>query len=64
ASASVTTAGVFISTTKPRMPPTTTTKAFEDEDLTIAQTLVKMKTEKAKEKGVVFSNVEESVDQQ
>nr|GEW88895.1 uncharacterized mitochondrial protein AtMg00810-like [Tanacetum cinerariifolium] len=60
ASASVTTAGVFISTTKPRTPPTTTTKAFEDEDLTIAQTLVKMKTKKAKEKGVVFSNVEES----
>ncbi|GJT10611.1 hypothetical protein Tco_0857653 [Tanacetum coccineum] len=36
ASASVTTAGVFISTAEPRTPPTTTTTAFEDEDLTIA----------------------------
>ncbi|GKA54116.1 hypothetical protein Tco_0753065 [Tanacetum coccineum] len=43
ASASVTTAGVSISTAEPRTPPTTTTTAFEDEDLTIAQTLVKMR---------------------
>nr|GEW66428.1 hypothetical protein [Tanacetum cinerariifolium] len=60
ASASVTTVGVSISTVEPRRPPTTTTKAFEDENLTIAQTLVKMQSEKAKEKGVVFINVEES----
>nr|GEW01903.1 ribonuclease H-like domain, reverse transcriptase, RNA-dependent DNA polymerase [Tanacetum cinerariifolium] len=60
ASASVTTAGVSISTAEPRTPPTTTTKAFEDEDLTISQTLVKMRSEKAKEKGVIFRNVEES----
>ncbi|GKC23416.1 hypothetical protein Tco_1025566 [Tanacetum coccineum] len=50
ASASVTTAVVSISTVKPRTPPTTTTTAFEDEDLTIAQTLVKMRSQKAKEK--------------
>ncbi|GJU38546.1 hypothetical protein Tco_1191503 [Tanacetum coccineum] len=60
ASASVTTAGVSISTAEPRTPPTTTTKAFEDEDITISQTLVKMRSEKAKEKGVAFRNVEES----
>ncbi|GKE96058.1 hypothetical protein Tco_1580913, partial [Tanacetum coccineum] len=59
ASASVTTAGVSISTTELRTPPTTTTTAFEDEDLTIAQTLVKMRSEKAKEKGVAFRDVEE-----
>ncbi|GJU59830.1 putative ribonuclease H-like domain-containing protein [Tanacetum coccineum] len=51
ASASITTAGVSISTAKRRTPPTTTTTAFEDEDLTIAQTLVKMRSQKDKEKG-------------
>ncbi|GJU82396.1 hypothetical protein Tco_1284761 [Tanacetum coccineum] len=51
ASASVTTAGVSISTVEPRTPPTTTTTAFEDKDLTIAQTLVKMRSQKDKEKG-------------
>ncbi|GJX36546.1 putative ribonuclease H-like domain-containing protein [Tanacetum coccineum] len=60
ASASVTTAGVSISTAEPRTPPTTTTTAFEDEDLTIAQTFVKMRCEKAKVKGVDFRDVEES----
>nr|GFC45698.1 hypothetical protein [Tanacetum cinerariifolium] len=35
-SASVTTAGVSISTAELRTPPTTTTKEFEDEDLTIS----------------------------
>ncbi|GJX63757.1 hypothetical protein Tco_0296657 [Tanacetum coccineum] len=58
--ASVTTAGVSISIAEPRTPPTTTTTAFEDEDLTIAQTLVKMRSQKAKEKGVAFRDVEES----
>nr|GFA14404.1 hypothetical protein [Tanacetum cinerariifolium] len=48
ASASVTTASVSISTAEPRTPPTTTTTAFEDNDLTIAQTLVKIRSEKAK----------------
>nr|GFB23468.1 hypothetical protein [Tanacetum cinerariifolium] len=51
ASASVTTAGVSISTVEPRTPPTTT-NAFKDEDLTITQTLLKMRSEKAKEKGM------------
>ncbi|GJX67068.1 hypothetical protein Tco_0302795 [Tanacetum coccineum] len=49
-SAPVTTAGVAISTVEPRTPPTTTATAFIDEDLTIAQTLIKMKEEKSKEK--------------
>ncbi|GKB97388.1 putative ribonuclease H-like domain-containing protein [Tanacetum coccineum] len=60
ASASVTTAGVSISTAEPRTPPTTTTTAFEDKNLTIAQTLVNMRSEKAKEKRVAFRDVEES----
>nr|GEV94836.1 hypothetical protein [Tanacetum cinerariifolium] len=60
ASASITTVGVYISSAEPRTPPTTTTIAFKDEDLTIAQTLVKMRSEKAKEKGVAFRDVEES----
>ncbi|GKA07255.1 hypothetical protein Tco_0686479 [Tanacetum coccineum] len=61
ASASVTTAGVSISTTEPRTPPTTTTTAFEDKDLTIAQTLVKMRSQKDKEKrkGVAFRAAQE-----
>ncbi|GJV64726.1 hypothetical protein Tco_1475554 [Tanacetum coccineum] len=58
--ASVTTAGVSISIAEPRTPPTTTTTAFEDEYLTISQTLVKMRSQKAKEKGVAFRDVEES----
>nr|GEY02576.1 hypothetical protein [Tanacetum cinerariifolium] len=58
ASASVTTAGISISTAEPRIPPTTTTTAFDDEDFTIAQTLIKMRNEKAKEKGVAFRDVE------
>ncbi|GJX66240.1 putative ribonuclease H-like domain-containing protein [Tanacetum coccineum] len=57
--APVTTAGVVISTAEPRTPPTTTTTAFIDEDLTIAQTLRKMKEEKAKEKGVAIKDVED-----
>nr|GEW14884.1 hypothetical protein [Tanacetum cinerariifolium] len=60
ASASVTTTGVSICTAEPRTPPTTITTVFEDEDLTIAQTLVKMRSEKAKEKRVAFRDVEES----
>ncbi|GJX60913.1 putative ribonuclease H-like domain-containing protein [Tanacetum coccineum] len=59
ASTSVTTAGVSISTAELRTPPTTTTTAFEDEDLTIAQTFVKMRSEKAKEKGAAVRDVEE-----
>ncbi|GJW72554.1 hypothetical protein Tco_0129471 [Tanacetum coccineum] len=59
-SAPVTTAGVAISTAEPRTPPTTAATAFIDEDLTIAQTLIKMKEEKAKEKGVAIKDVEDS----
>ncbi|GJR86249.1 hypothetical protein Tco_0210260 [Tanacetum coccineum] len=61
ASAPVTIAGVAISTAEPRTPPTTTT-VFDDEDVTMAmaQTLIKMKEEKAKEKGVAFKDVEDS----
>ncbi|GJS60531.1 hypothetical protein Tco_0655315 [Tanacetum coccineum] len=51
-SAPVSTAGVTISTVEPRTPPTTMI-VFDDEDVTIAmaQTLIKMKEQKAKEKG-------------
>ncbi|GJY18202.1 putative ribonuclease H-like domain-containing protein [Tanacetum coccineum] len=59
-SALVTTDGVAISTAEPRTPPTTAATAFIDEDLTIAQTLIKMKEEKAKEKGVAIKDVEDS----
>ncbi|GJU40942.1 putative ribonuclease H-like domain-containing protein [Tanacetum coccineum] len=61
ASASVTTVSVSISTAKPRTPPTTTKTAFKDEDLTIAQTLVKIRSQKDKEKGkgVAFRAVQE-----
>ncbi|GJZ36575.1 hypothetical protein Tco_0582766 [Tanacetum coccineum] len=59
-SAPVTTVGVAISTAEPRTPPTTAATAFIDEDLTIAQTLIKMKEEKAKEKGVAIKDVEDS----
>ncbi|GKD79271.1 hypothetical protein Tco_1341892 [Tanacetum coccineum] len=60
ASALVTTASVSISTAEPRTPTTTTTTIFKDDDLTIAQTLIKTRSEKAKEKGVAFRDVEES----
>ncbi|GKD45790.1 hypothetical protein Tco_1270435 [Tanacetum coccineum] len=54
-SAPVTTAGVSVSTVEPSTPPTTTI-LIEDKDLTIAQTLMKMRSvkskEKSKEKGV------------
>ncbi|GJS31952.1 putative ribonuclease H-like domain-containing protein [Tanacetum coccineum] len=48
-SAPITTTGVSVSTAEPSTPPTTTT-VIEDEDLTIAQTLMKMRSEKSKEK--------------
>ncbi|GJR45432.1 hypothetical protein Tco_1313535 [Tanacetum coccineum] len=56
ASALITTTGVSVSTAKPSTPPTTTTILIDDEDLTIAQTLMKIRSvkskEKSKEKGV------------
>ncbi|GJS08169.1 hypothetical protein Tco_0364965 [Tanacetum coccineum] len=48
-----------VSAVEPRTPPTTTS-IFDDEDITMAQTLIKMKEEKAKEKGVAFKDVEDS----
>ncbi|GKE28155.1 hypothetical protein Tco_1443539, partial [Tanacetum coccineum] len=57
----VNTAGEGVSTAAPRTPPTTTT-VFDDEDVTMdmAQTLIKMKEEKAKKKGVSIKDVEDS----
>ncbi|GJY24022.1 hypothetical protein Tco_0397680, partial [Tanacetum coccineum] len=52
-SAPVATADVSISTTEPSTHPTTTTTPIEDEYLTIAQTLIKMKNEKSKAKVLV-----------
>ncbi|GKG37857.1 hypothetical protein Tco_0457080, partial [Tanacetum coccineum] len=56
ASAPIPTPGVSISTVELSTPPTTTTVVIEDEDLTISQTLMKMRSvkskEKSKEKGV------------
>ncbi|GKC89006.1 hypothetical protein Tco_1149655 [Tanacetum coccineum] len=56
----VNTVGEGVSTAAPRTPPTTT--VFDDEDVTMAmaQTLIKMKEEKAKEKGVAIKDVEDS----
>ncbi|GKB30963.1 hypothetical protein Tco_0870364 [Tanacetum coccineum] len=52
ASAPITTAGVSIGTAEPSTSPitTTTTTFIEDEDLTITQTLMKMRSVKSKEK--------------
>nr|GEU39419.1 hypothetical protein [Tanacetum cinerariifolium] len=54
----VSTARPKVRAATPSTPPTTTTISG-DEDLTIAQTLIKMKSEKAKKKGVAFRDVEE-----
>ncbi|GJZ98828.1 hypothetical protein Tco_0671281 [Tanacetum coccineum] len=57
----VSTARPEVSAATPSTPPTTAT-VFDDEDVTMAmaQTLIKMKEVKAKEKGVEFRNVEEA----
>nr|GEV75030.1 hypothetical protein [Tanacetum cinerariifolium] len=44
-----------VSTAEPKTPPTTAT-LFDDEDVTIADTLVKMKNQKAKEEGIAFKD--------
>ncbi|GJW33829.1 hypothetical protein Tco_0053861 [Tanacetum coccineum] len=49
-SAPVTTVGVAISTAEPRTLPTTAATAFIDKDLIIAQTLIKMKEEKPRDR--------------
>ncbi|GKD17621.1 hypothetical protein Tco_1206779 [Tanacetum coccineum] len=43
---------------EPRTPPITS--IFDDEDITMAQTFIKMKEEKAKEKGVSIKDIEDS----
>nr|GEV03242.1 hypothetical protein [Tanacetum cinerariifolium] len=48
-----------VSTAEPKTPPTTTT-LFDDEDATIADTLVKMKNQKAKKKGIAFKDADDS----
>nr|GEX76577.1 hypothetical protein [Tanacetum cinerariifolium] len=45
-----------VSTAESKTPPTTTT-LFDDEDVTISDTLVKMNSQEAKEKGVAFKDV-------
>ncbi|GJX31167.1 reverse transcriptase domain-containing protein [Tanacetum coccineum] len=62
ASAPITTAGVSVSTTEPSTPLTTTAtrNLIEDEDLIIAQTFMKMKSEKSKAKGVTMQEPSES----
>nr|GEY03511.1 ribonuclease H-like domain-containing protein [Tanacetum cinerariifolium] len=47
------------STAEPKTPPTTTT-FFDDEDVTIVDTLVKMKNQKAKKKGIAFKDADDS----
>ncbi|GJS64030.1 putative ribonuclease H-like domain-containing protein [Tanacetum coccineum] len=47
------------SAVEPRTPPITTS-IFNDEDITMAQTLIKMKEEKSKEKGVSIKDVDDS----
>ncbi|GKB23782.1 hypothetical protein Tco_0863183 [Tanacetum coccineum] len=61
-SAPVATADVSVSTVEPSAHPTTTTTTtpIEDEYLTIAQTLMKMKNEKSKAKGVTIQEPSES----
>nr|GEU47520.1 hypothetical protein [Tanacetum cinerariifolium] len=48
-----------VSAAEPKTPPTTTT-LFDDEDVTIVDTLVKMKSQIAKEKGVAFKDADDS----
>ncbi|GKB62752.1 hypothetical protein Tco_0918938, partial [Tanacetum coccineum] len=57
----VTTASAPVTTAEPSTPPpTTTTTPIENEDLTIAQNLMKMKSEKSKAKGVTMQEPSES----
>nr|GEZ98516.1 hypothetical protein [Tanacetum cinerariifolium] len=58
-SAPITTAGVSASTAEPSTPPITTT-VIEYEDLTIAQTLMKIKSKKSKEKAKERGSKEKS----
>nr|GEV11592.1 retrovirus-related Pol polyprotein from transposon TNT 1-94 [Tanacetum cinerariifolium] len=49
-----------VGTADPVAPPLTTISIFNDKDITMAQTLIKMKEEKAKEKGVSIKDIEDS----
>nr|GFC36763.1 hypothetical protein [Tanacetum cinerariifolium] len=49
-----------VGTADPIALPTTKTSVFDDEDITMAQTLIKMKEEKAKEKWVSIKDIEDS----
>nr|GEV59967.1 copia protein [Tanacetum cinerariifolium] len=61
----VSTAAVTISTADPEVSaveaktPPTTTSIFDDEDINMTKTLIKMKEEKSKEKGMAFKKVKE-----
>nr|GEX05066.1 hypothetical protein [Tanacetum cinerariifolium] len=48
------------STAEPKKTPPTTTTLFDDEDVTITDTLIKMKYQKAKEKGIAFKDADKS----
>nr|GEU41921.1 copia protein [Tanacetum cinerariifolium] len=48
-----------VSTAEPKTP-STTTNLFDDEDVTIADTLVKIKNQKTKEKGIAFKDADDS----
>nr|GEZ29716.1 hypothetical protein [Tanacetum cinerariifolium] len=58
ASLNISVARSTVITTEPKTLVTTT--LFDDEDVTIADTLVKIKSQKAKEKGVSFKDVDDS----
>nr|GEU51516.1 hypothetical protein [Tanacetum cinerariifolium] len=60
--APITTTGVSVSAAEPSTPPPTTTTIIEDEDLTIAQTLIKIKSEKSKEKAKERGSKENSTE--
>nr|GEZ54194.1 hypothetical protein [Tanacetum cinerariifolium] len=49
-----------VSNADPIVSPTTTTRIFDDEDITMVQTLIKIKEEKAKEKGVSIKDIQDS----
>nr|GFA88327.1 hypothetical protein [Tanacetum cinerariifolium] len=49
-----------IGTTDQIVPPPTTRRIFDDEDITMAETLIKMKEEKAKEKEVSIKDIEDT----
>ncbi|GJT50169.1 hypothetical protein Tco_0976326 [Tanacetum coccineum] len=55
----VNTAGERVSTATPRTPPTTIVFGDEDVTMVMAQTLIKMKEEKDKEKGVAIKDVKD-----